>query len=63
MAAACRVDRSQALPRNVLSLRGAEMQEEEVCQQQVCTCEHTAAVSPIAGMHYLLSGDVGGDSC
>lgn len=34
------------------------MQEEEVCQQQVCTCEHTAAVSPIAGMHYLLSGEL-----
>lgn len=34
------------------------MQEEEVCQQQVCTCEHIVAGSLIAGMHYLLSGEL-----
>jgi len=60
MAAACRVDRSQALPSECICtiIEVQKMQEEEVCQQQVCTCEHIVAGSLIAGMRYLLSGEL-----
>ena len=37
MAAACRVDRGQALPSECTIIEVQKMQEEEVCQQQVCT--------------------------